>query len=415
MSTTGLLETIIRHVCTCVDDLGLDAETEAALTMPMRELHVSIPVRMDSGKIKVFEGFRVQFNDARGPTKGGIRFHPEESLESIRGLAAIMTWKCALLGLPLGGAKGGVICNPKELSEAELERLSRAYIRAVSRFIGPDEDIPAPDVYTNAQVMAWMMDEYSKISGRNAFGAITGKPLTVWGSEGRVDATARGGWYVVEEAAKDAGIDLARATVAVQGFGNVGSHAARLASVLTGAKVVAVSDSQGGVMNREGLDINRLVEHKHATGQVAGFPGGREMNSGDLLTLDVDLLIPAALENAVTEENAGEVRAGIVAEFANGPVAEGAESALEENGVLLLPDILCNGGGVVVSYFEMVQNATLDHWDEAEVDRRLRRQMKDAYHAVHEKALITGTSLRRAAYAIAVSNTLDAMRTRGWV
>ncbi|QSZ66259.1 Glu/Leu/Phe/Val dehydrogenase [Methanofollis aquaemaris] len=415
MSATGLLETIIRHVCTCAADLGLDAETEAALTMPMRELHVSIPVRMDSGKTRVFEGFRVQFNDARGPTKGGIRFHPDESLESIRGLAAIMTWKCALLGLPLGGAKGGVICNPKELSEAELERLSRAYIRAVSRFIGPDEDIPAPDVYTNARVMAWMMDEYSRIAGRNAFGAITGKPLAVWGSEGRVDATARGGWYVVEEAAKDAGIDLARATVAVQGFGNVGSHAARLASVLTGAKVVAVSDSQGGVMNREGLDINRLIEHKHATGEVAGFPGGREMSSSDLLTLDVDLLIPAALENAITEENAGEVRAGIVAEFANGPVAEAAESALEENGVLLLPDILCNGGGVVVSYFEMVQNATLDHWDEAEVDRRLRKQMKDTYHSVHEKALISGTSLRRAAYSIAVSNTLDAMRTRGWV
>ncbi|TAJ43861.1 Glu/Leu/Phe/Val family dehydrogenase [Methanofollis fontis] len=415
MTQTDLFETIRQHVCQCAYDLNLAPDVEAILKMPMREFHVSIPVRMDDGHIHTFQGFRVQYNDARGPTKGGIRYHPDETIDTIRGLAAIMTWKCALFGLPLGGAKGGVVCNPKEMSEGELERLSRAYIQAISRFIGPERDIPAPDVYTNPRIMAWMMDEYSKIAGQTTFGAITGKPLVVGGSEGRLDATARGGWYVIGEAAQDAGIDLKNATVAIQGFGNVGAHAARLGQYLAGARVVAVSDSRGGVMNRDGIEIHRLQEHKAETGSVAGFLGTEPISNEDLLELDVDILIPAALENVVNAANADRIRARIIAEFANGPVSNEADAMLKEKDVILIPDLLCNGGGVVVSYFEMVQNLNMDHWDAADVDSRLRKMMTMTYHTVHETAQKKGFSLRQAAYTIAVHNIVEAMQARGWV
>lgn len=415
MTDINLFETVKEHICQCAYDLSLAPDIEAILKMPMREFHFSIPVRMDNGRIRTFQAFRVQYNDARGPTKGGIRFHPDETIDTIRGLAALMTWKCALFGLPLGGAKGGVVCNPKELSEGELERVSRGYVMGLSRVIGPHTDIPAPDVYTSPRVMAWMMDEYSRIVGRTTFGVITGKPLTVGGSEVREDATARGGWYVVAGAAEDTGFDLEGATVAVQGFGNVGAHAALLGKSLGGAKVVAVSDSRGGVLDRDGLDIRGLQDHKKRTGSVMGFPGAAAITNKELLALDVDILIPAALENSITVENAGEIRARIVAEFANGPVTSDAEAALRKNGITVVPDFLCNAGGVVVSYFEMVQNLNLDHWDAADVDRRLKKMMTSTYQAVHETAQKKNFTMRQAAYTIAVRNVVEAMIARGWV
>ncbi|HDS63218.1 MAG TPA: Glu/Leu/Phe/Val dehydrogenase [Methanofollis liminatans] len=415
MTETDLFETIRAHVCQCAYDLDLAPDVEAILKMPMREYHFSIPVRMDDGRIRAFQAFRVQYNDARGPTKGGIRFHPAETIETIRGLAAIMTWKCALFGLPLGGAKGGVVCNPKEMSAGEVERLSRAYVQALYRHLGPERDIPAPDVYTTPEIMAWMMDEYSKIAGHTTFGAITGKPIAVGGSEGRLEATARGGWYVIAEAARDAGIDLKGATVAVQGFGNVGANAALLARTLAGARVVAVSDSRGGVLDRNGLDLPRLLAHKERTGSVVGFAGAETISNEALLELDVDILVPAALENAIDADNAGRVRAKVVAEFANGPVSNEADAILREKGVVLIPDLLCNGGGVVVSYFEMVQNLNMDHWDAAAVDARLQRMMTSTYRAVSETAGRRGFSLRQAAYTIAVRNVVEAMKARGWV
>lgn len=415
MTDINLFETVKEHICQCAYDLSLAPDIEAILKMPMREFHFSIPVRMDNGRIRTFQAFRVHYNDARGPTKGGIRFHPDETIDTIRGLAALMTWKCALFGLPLGGAKGGVVCNPKELSEGELERVSRGYVMGLSRVIGPHTDIPAPDVYTSPRVMAWMMDEYSRIVGRTTFGVITGKPLTVGGSEVREDATARGGWYVVAGAAEDTGLDLEGATVAVQGFGNVGAHAALLGKSLGGAKVVAVSDSRGGVLDRDGLDIRGLQDHKKRTGSVMGFPGAAAITNKELLALDVDILIPAALENSITVENAGEIRARIVAEFANGPVTSDAEAALRKNGITVVPDFLCNAGGVVVSYFEMVQNLNLDHWDAADVDRRLKKMMTSTYQAVHETAQKKNFTMRQAAYTIAVRNVVEAMIARGWV
>jgi glutamate dehydrogenase (NAD(P)+) len=388
---------------------------EVLLKNPMRELHVALPIRMDDGSMKVFRGFRVQYNDARGPTKGGIRFHPDQTIDTVRALASLMTWKCALHNLPLGGAKGGVICNPKTLSPGELERLSRAYIRSIYPIIGPDQDIPAPDVYTNPQVMAWMMDEYSKCVMKTTFGSITGKPLAVGGSEGRLDATARGGWFAIEEAAGGLGMSLKGATVAVQGFGNAGSYAAFLAGSLFGCRVIAVSDSKGGIYRREGLDTGEVALHKGKTGSVAGFPGGDPITNEDLLELEVDILIPAALENVITGRNAAQVKAKILAELANAPTTLEADEILSTRGVHVIPDILCNGGGVIVSYLEMVQNFSMDQWSEADIHSRLSERMKAAYRAVDGLSRSYGTSPRRAAYTIAVKRVVEAMRTRGWL
>lgn len=404
-----------RQICNCSLGLNLNPDVEAILKMPMRELHVSIPVRMDDGSIRTFQGFRVQYNNARGPTKGGIRFHPDETIDTIRGLAAIMTWKCALHDLPLGGAKGGVICNPKELSEAELERLSRAYMEAVCRFIGPDRDIPAPDVYTNPTVMAWMMDEYANITGNTAFGVITGKPVSLGGSEGRHDATARGGWIAIREAAADAGMDLSNATVAIQGYGNAGYHAALLGASAYGAKIVAVSDSRGAVFSPGGLDPGAVLAHKTTSGSVAGAAGAETIANEQLLELDVDILIPAALENAITMQNADQIRAKIVAELANGPTTTEADEILYDRGVHIIPDFLCNGGGVIVSYFEMVQNFNMDHWSESEVYRRLDEKMTGAYRAVSDFSRTYAVPMRQAAYTIAVERVVKAMEFRGWI
>ena len=415
MADVDHFETVKKHVCACVLDLSLSSSMEAILKTPMQELHVSVPVRMDDGTIRIFPGYRVQYNDARGPTKGGIRFHPKVNIDEVRALAALMTWKCALYDLPLGGAKGGVICNPKELSAGELERLSRGFIQKIAGFIGPDRDIAAPDVGTNSQTMAWMMDEYSRISGRTTFGVVSGKPLTLGGSEGREDATARGGWYLIEEAAGDLGMDLKKSTVAIQGFGNVGENAALLAKPLCRCRVIAVSDSSGAVMNRDGLDIPRLKEHKKRTGSVKNSGLGEDITNSQLLELDVDILIPAALENAITRDNVDNVRAKVIAEFGNGPVTAEADDHLFSRGVPVLPDFLCNAGGVIVSYFEMVQNLNMDHWDREVVDSRLKKMMKETYRQVHEFSVKNNLSYRRAAYSLAVKHVAEAMKARGWV
>jgi len=415
MTEANLFETVKRHVCACALDLKLSSDIEALLKMPMQELHVSIPIRMDDGTLRVFPGYRIQYNDARGPTKGGIRYHPDMTVEEVRALAALMTWKCALYHLPLGGAKGGVICNPKELSEGELERLSRSFVQKIAHFIGPDCDIPAPDVGTNARTMSWMMDEYSKIVGKTSFGVVTGKPLSIGGSEGREDATARGGWYIIGEAAKDLGITLKDATVAIQGFGNVGENAAFHAHPLCECRVIAVSDSGGGVVNRAGLDIPKLREHKKKTGSIKNSGLGVDIPNKQLLELDVDILIPAALENAISMENADSIKARIIAEFGNGPITAEADAHLYAKGVPIIPDIVCNAGGVIVSYFEMVQNLNMDHWERDVVHSRLKMHMTETYHTVFEMATTNKISLRRAAYSRAMEYVVEAMKMRGWI
>jgi len=413
--STNPFEVAQRQLDDCAKMLDLDPGVHQILRRPMREMHVWLPVRMDDGTLRTFEGFRVQYNDAKGPTKGGIRFHPEETVDTVRALAAWMTWKCALLDLPLGGAKGGVICNPKEMSRGELERLSRAYIQQLWQFIGPEVDIPAPDVYTNPQIMAWMMDEYSRIARKNQFGVLTGKPLALGGSAGRNDATARGGLYVVREAAQVLGLDLSQARVAIQGFGNAGYCAARLVGELFGSRVVAVSDSRGGVYSPDGLDPERAQAHKERTGSVVGTPGTQPLSNGDLLELEVDVLIPAALEQVITADNAPRVKARILAELANGPTTPEADEILHRNGVHVLPDFLCNAGGVTVSYFEMVQNSSMYYWEEHEVHERLDRKMTTAYHQVLRASERYGVNMRQAAYAVAVNSVAEAMRLRGWV
>ncbi len=395
--------------------IGLEPHVHEMLRWPKLEIQVTFPVRMDDGSIRIFRGFRVQYNDARGPAKGGIRFHPQETLDTVRALAAWMTWKTAVMDLPLGGGKGGVVCDPKHLSQGELERISRAYIRAIAPFIGPERDVPAPDVYTNPQIMAWMMDEYNAIVGRHVPGVITGKPVPLGGSRGREDATARGGIYATREAAKVLGLSLDGATAAIQGYGNAGQHAHRLGAELLGLKVVAVSDSQGGVYNPKGLDFAALSAWKREHGTVVGFPGADPITNEELLELSVTILFPAALENQITAENAPRIRARIVAELANGPTTPEADRILYDKGIYVIPDFLCNAGGVTVSYFEMVQNASGYYWSEAEVHQRLDEKMTAAFHAVHETAQRYRVHNRLGAYIVAVERVVEAMRLRGWV
>jgi glutamate dehydrogenase (NAD(P)+) len=399
----------------CAKILNLDPGIQAMLRVPVRELHVSLPIRMDDGTLRVFQGFRVQYNDAKGPAKGGIRFHPDETIDTVKALAAWMTWKCAVVDLPLGGGKGGVICNPKEMSQGELERLSRTYIDQIWQFIGPEKDVPAPDVYTNPQIMAWMMDEYSKLSGKNQFGVITGKPLALGGSAGRGDATARGGLYTVREAAKVLGIDLSKATIAVQGYGNAGYYAACLAQAMFGSKIVAVSDSKGGISCDSGFDPVAVGKHKAQTSSVCSFPDTEFISNEDLLEMDVDILFPSALESVITEVNAPRIKAKIIAELANGPTTPEADEILHKNGVHVIPDFLCNAGGVTVSYFEMVQNFYMYYWDEEEVHKRLDKKMTSAYHKVFETSKNYNINMRQAAYVVAVERVVEAMKLRGWV
>lgn len=413
MSENNPFEIAQRQLDECARILNLDDSVRQVLRVPMRELHVSLPVRMDDGKIRVFQGFRVQYNDALGPTKGGIRFHPDETIDTVRALAAWMTWKTSLAGVPLGGGKGGVICNPKEMSPGELERLSRTYIQAVSQIIGPEKDVPAPDVYTNPQIMAWMMDEFSKIQQKNQFGVITGKPLQVGGSAGRGDATARGGCFTIREAAKVLGLELKGATVAIQGYGNAGYFAASLVTSLFGCRVVAVSDSKGGIYNERGFDAEAVFQRKVKAGSVVDFPGYKPISNEELLELDVDVLIPAALENVITEKNAPRIKARIMVELANGPTTPEADDILYKNGVHVIPDFLANSGGVTVSYFEMVQNFYMYYWEEEDVHARLDKKMTHAYHATLDASRRYNINMRKAAYVVAVERVVEAMKLRG--
>jgi glutamate dehydrogenase (NAD(P)+) len=400
---------------TAAATLGLDEATHQFLRWPQRELLVTIPVKMDDGTVRIFHGYRVQYNGARGPTKGGLRWHPDETIDTVRALSAWMTWKTAVVDLPLGGAKGGVTCNPKELSEGEKERLARAYVRAVGRFLSETRDVPAPDVYTTPAIMAWMMDEYEMIIGEHSPGVITGKPISLGGSAGRGDATARGGIYVIREAAAKLKLDLKGKTMAIQGFGNAGQFAATLGESILGLKVVAASDSQGGVHNPAGMDARALVDWKQKKGSLQGFPGSTAISNEKLLELDVTVLVPAALENVITETNASRIQAKIVCELANGPTTPEADAVLYKKGVFVIPDFLANAGGVTVSYFEQVQNAYNYYWNLDLVYSRLDEKMTKAFadvYSMHERHKV---NMRQGAYLVSVSRVAEACKQRGWV
>jgi len=397
------------------ENLGLDKPTHELLRWPMQELKVTIPVKMDYGATKIFHAFRIQYNTARGPAKGGIRWHPDETVDTVRALAAWMTWKTSVVDIPLGGGKGGIICNPKVLSETEKERLARGYIRAIARSLGVTKDIPAPDVYTTPQIMAWMMDEYETIMGEKHPGMITGKPIPLGGSQGRSDATARGGIYVTKEASKAYGIDLKGQAMAIQGFGNAGQHAALLGKKILGLKLIAASDSKGGIYNSKGIDVEALIEHKLKNGRVNGFPGADEISNEQLLELDVAVLFPSALENVITGANAQRIRCKILCELANGPTTPDADNILFDKGIVVLPDFLANAGGVTVSYLEQVQNIYNFYWQIEEIHWRLKEKMTRAFKSVYEMSQSQRINMRQAAYLVSVSRVAEACKLRGWV
>ncbi len=397
------------------DSLGLDEGVKAYIRQPQREITVSIPVKMDDGTVKVFTGFRVQHNNARGPYKGGIRFYPTETINTVRSLATWMSLKCAVMDLPLGGGKGGIICDPKNMSMGELERLSRGYIRKIWKYIGPDQDIPAPDVYTNGQIMTWMMDEFNTIKGGDNPSVITGKPIGLGGSLGRGDATSRGGMYVVVEAAKKLGIELKGAKVVVQGFGNAGSYIAELMHDDQGSSIIAVSDSKGGIYDPAGLDPKAVAEFKKMTGSVVGYPGAKPITNEELLELECDILFPAALEGVITADNVVNVKTKLIGELANGPLSFEANESLYKRGIMVLPDVLCNAGGVTVSYFEYVQGLYHHWWSLEEVHEKLHAAMVKAFNGVYETSVAKKVSMRQAAYMVAVKRIADNMKLLGWV
>ncbi len=392
--------------------LDLDPGMRLVLREPRREFTVHFPVHMDDGSVKVFTGYRVQHNLGRGPAKGGIRYHQDVSLDEVKALAMWMTWKCAVVGIPYGGGKGGVIVDPKQLSQKELEGLTRRFFTEIEILVGPEKDIPAPDVNTNAQIMAWMMDTYSMHAGYTVPGVVTGKPISLGGSEGRHEATARGTVFCIVEATRHLGMELPKARVAIQGFGNAGSIAARLIA-LEGATVVAVSDSTGGIHASGGLDIARVVAWKSEHGTVQGFPGSTDINNAQVLEVDCDILIPAALENQITERNAGNIKARLIAEAANGPTTPEADAIMFKNGKFMIPDILCNAGGVTVSYFEWVQDLNRDHWSESVVNAKLKEIMVKAFSEVLAVARREQCNMRTAAYLLAVKRVADTMELRG--
>ncbi len=392
--------------------LGLDDDIHAILQKPKRELTVNFPVNMESGGTRMFTGYRVQHNTSRGPAKGGLRFHPETDLDEVRALAMWMTWKCAIVNIPFGGAKGGVVCDPKTLTKAELEDLTRRYTTEISLVIGPDSDIPAPDVGTNGQIMAWIMDTYSMHAGHTVPAVVTGKPVSIGGSEGRLDATGLGVVLTTEEAFQKQGKRMEEATVAVQGFGNVGSAAARL-FYKRGAKIVAVSDVKGGIANPHGLDIPALTVHVATTGSVVGFADAEPLTNEEILETAYDVLVPAALQGQITEANAGKLRAKMVVEGANGPTTPGGDAVLRERGILLLPDVLANAGGVTVSYFEWVQDIQSFFWSESQVNARLARIMRRAFAEVWNASETHKVDLRTAAYIVGVARVAEATITRG--
>ena len=392
--------------------LGLSQAMRAILRMPKRELIVNFPVRMDNGDVEMFTGYRVQHNINRGPAKGGIRFSPEVSLDEVRALAMWMTWKCAVVGIPFGGAKGGVICDPHKLSRAELERLSRRYATEISILIGPDSDIPAPDMNTNPQIMGWMMDTFSMHQGYSVPAVITGKPLAIGGSEGRLEATARGVQVVTREAMRDLEMHPEDCSVVVQGFGNVGSISARLLHEM-GCRVVGLSDISGGVYNANGIDVHRALRYSKEHGALKGLPETEPVTNAELLELPCDALVPAALENQLTGRNASRVRARLIIEAANGPTTPDADRIFNDRGITVVPDILANAGGVTVSYFEWVQDLQRFFWAENEINNRLESIMERSYRAVHLKALEQETNLRMGAYLLAVARVAEATEIRG--
>lgn len=401
-----------RQFDNAAEILNLSPGLRAVLREVRRELVVRFPVKLDSGGLRVFEGYRVQHNLTRGPAKGGLRFHPETNLDEVKALAMWMTWKCALAGLPYGGAKGGVAVDPATLSHRELERLTRRFASEISVLIGPDSDIPAPDVNTSAEIMAWIMDTISMEAGYSIPAVVTGKPLDIGGSEGRPSATGRGVTIVALEACRRAGMDPASARVAVQGFGNVGSVSAQLMHD-AGFIVCAVSDVHGGIYSAGGIDIPALMEHRRQTGGIAGFPGTQEVSNSELLQLPVDVLVPAALENQIAARNAGLIQARLIIEGANGPTTPDADVILEKRGITVVPDILANAGGVTVSYFEWVQDLQSFFWEEGEINRRLERIMQKAFAQMCEQADTHGVSLRLGAYLVAVKRVADATAARG--
>jgi len=401
-----------RQFDIAADRLDLDPALRAVLRECERELIVSVPVRMDDGSVKVFVGYRVQHNLGRGPSKGGLRYHQDVTLNEVRAMAMWMTWKCAVVGIPFGGGKGGVRVDPKQLSRRELEGLTRRYTTEISVLIGPEKDIPAPDVNTNAQTMAWIMDTYSMHVGHTVPGVVTGKPISLGGSEGRHEATGRGGVVTILEAARHLGLDIDGASVAIQGFGNAGATAASLLADI-GARVVAVSDSTGGIHRPEGLDIEAVRAWKGEHGSVVGFPGAQAISNAALLELDVDVLAPAALESQITAANAERVRPRILAELANGPTTPEADVILARNGVLMIPDILCNAGGVTVSYFEWVQDLNRDQWSEAIVNAKLTEIMVRAFGEVMGMSLQEEVDMRLGAYLLAVDRVASATALRG--
>ncbi|SDF64187.1 Glu/Leu/Phe/Val family dehydrogenase [Sporolituus thermophilus] len=408
------LEVAQQQLETAANHLKLDPRIHAILREPKRFFEVSIPVRMDDGSVRVFKGYRSQHCDAIGPTKGGIRFHPDVTPDEVKALSIWMTFKCGVIGLPYGGGKGGVVCNPQELSQDELERLSRGYIRAIAQFVGADKDIPAPDVNTNPQIMAWMVDEYNEIKGHSEPGMITGKPIIIGGSLGRGAATGRGVSIATREAAKKVGLDLKGAKVAVQGYGNVGSHAAKFLHEM-GCKIVAVSDVKGGIYAENGLDLAAVDAQLKQTGSVVGTPGTVAVTNKELLELPCDILVPAALENQITAENAANLKCKIVVEGANGPTTPEADKILADRGVLVVPDIFANAGGVTVSYFEWVQNLSNFYWTEEEVNERLERMMVKAFNEIWDMYQKHPVDMRTASYMVSINRIAEAIRAKGWV
>ncbi|QKG85027.1 Glu/Leu/Phe/Val dehydrogenase [Kroppenstedtia pulmonis] len=392
---------------------GVSKDVLDILKKPKRVLYVSFPVKMDDGSIRVFEGYRAQHNDAMGPTKGGIRFHPDVNMDEVKALAMWMSFKCSVVNLPYGGGKGGVVCDPHDFSKAEVQRISRGFMEAIADIVGPEKDIPAPDVYTNAQVMGWMMDTFSRMKGHFSPGVITGKPLILGGSKGRNEATARGCVFTIEEAMKTLKKPMKGATVAIQGFGNAGRIMADLLAA-EGCKIVAVSDSKGAIYQPEGLNLQQ-VEHLKDTASILEDPDSQVLDHPeDLLSLEVDILVPAALENVITRKNANDIKAKIVAEAANGPTTPAADNILFKKDILVLPDILANAGGVIVSYFEWVQNLMNYYWSEEEVNGKLKDMMVHSYQEVHTMAEEHKTDLRTAAYMISIKRITAAMEARGW-
>lgn len=407
-------ENMKRQVDAVSERLGLASEMVEYLKTPKREMTVRFPVRMDDGTTKFLTGYRIQHNEARGPFKGGIRYSPHVNLDEVRALAAWMTWKTALVNVPFGGAKGGIVVDPKKMSAAEIERMTRRYTCEISIIIGHEKDIPAPDMGTSSREMAWIMDTYSMQRGYAVPGVVTGKPVEIGGSLGRPQATSRGLLFVVREAARETGLELRGATVAIQGYGNVGACAHRLLERDFGAKVVAVSDSTGGIVDEKGLRYDDVMAHKKRTGSVVGLPGTTPVSGEGILELEVDVLLPCALENVITRENAGRVKAKIVGEGANGPTTVDADPVLSGNGVLVLPDILANAGGVIVSYFEWVQDLSNSFWSEEEVNTKLDKIITAAFREVWKVHKDEGCTMRDAAYMVALKRVADAAKLRGF-